>query len=91
MPRTYVSYIVIIKSITRYVIKRWSNSVIKEDNESIEIMKTIDEKEMQKTTKDIRKEMQKKDIKRKTSKMTSKEECKKQHHALTHIILFVLK
>ena len=63
MPRTYVSYIVIIKSITRYVIKRWSNSVIKEDNESIEIMKTIDEKEMQKTTKDIRKEMQKKDIK----------------------------
>ena len=50
MPRTYVKYIVIIKSITKCVIKRWSNSEVllrqwKIPIISVEIMKTIDERE----------------------------------------------
>ena len=57
MPRTYVNCIVIIKSITRCVIKRSSNSKVylrqlKMPIISAEIMKTIDEREMQKTTKE---------------------------------------
>ena len=44
MPRTYVNYIVIIKSITRCVIKR-------DERE----MKTIDERHLQKTTKENQK------------------------------------
>ena len=57
MPRTYVSYIVIIKPITRCVIKRWSNSKVwlrqwKIPIISEEIIKTIDKRELQKPTKE---------------------------------------
>ena len=53
MLRTSVNYIVIIKYITRWVIKRWSNNKVKLRQQkipiiSVEIMKTIDEREMQK-------------------------------------------
>ena len=57
MLATYVNYIVIVKSITKCVIKRWSNNKVKLRQQkipiiSVERVKRIDEKEMLKNNKE---------------------------------------
>ena len=57
MLATYVNYIVIVKSITKCIIKRWSNNKVKLRQQkipiiSVEIVKRIDEREMLKNNKE---------------------------------------
>ena len=57
MLATYVNYIVIVKSITKCIIKRWSNKKVKLRQQkipiiSVEIVKRIDEREMLKNNKE---------------------------------------